>query len=366
MDRKKGYIILISLIFVSILLTTNNYIENPYENQKNYFDNLKTSDSIAIYSPTDSTVVDLTISTLLTVEWSSGVAAMCRIRLCDFSTEVESLGTYNNRGKVQPGYINSNTVNISSDHPPGDYYRIKLIDVNDRWNYDYSDFFTILNDDYISPQEEEDDPPLPDPTDSVDDNFFMVLMMVLIITPIGIALAVIITRFNIKMSEKPKPRTKSTLSIKVLKNQIFNTIEEVYELINLDQVEEASIRFEEILKIIREENNPKLKQICKARITHIKPIIDNHNIRKIKKVVLDLGNKVSLLDLEEIIERTNFHDEELIEKVIDDMIKNSEIYAEYRDNIKTIFFDQQENTESIDRLMKTYRDWEKKQFSKKI
>jgi len=201
MDRKKGYIIIISLIFVSILLTINNYIENPYENQKKYFDNLKTSDSIAIYSPTESTVVDLTISTLLTVEWSSGVAAMCKIYLCDFSTEVDYLGTYNNRGKVQPGYINSNTVNISSDHKPGDYYRIKLIDVQDQMNYDYSDFFTILNNDYNPPQDpQEDDSPLPDPSDSVDDNFFMVLMVVLIVGPIAIALTVIITRFDIKRS----------------------------------------------------------------------------------------------------------------------------------------------------------------------
>jgi len=205
MDRKKEYIIIISLIFVLILLTTNNYIENPYENQKNYFDNLKTSDSIAIYSPTESTVVDLTISTLLTVEWSSGVAAMCKIYLCDFSTEVDYLGTYNNRGKVQPGYINSNTVNISSDHKPGDYYRIKLIDVQDQWNYDYSDFFTILNDAYNTSQEEE--PPLPDPTDSVDNNFFMVFIVILIVEPIAIALTVIITRFDIKRSLKPKPRT---------------------------------------------------------------------------------------------------------------------------------------------------------------
>ncbi len=208
MDRKKGYIIIISLIFVSILLTINNYIENPYENQKKYFDNLKTSDSIAIYSPTDSTVVDLTIDTLLTVEWSSGVAAACKIHLCDFSTEVEYFGIYMNGGKAQPGYINSNTVNISSDHPPGDYYRIKLIDVNDRWNYDYSDFFSIYNDAYNPSQEE--DPPLLDPTDSVDDNFFMVLMVVLIVEPIGIAITVIITRFDIKRSQKPKPRTKST------------------------------------------------------------------------------------------------------------------------------------------------------------
>jgi hypothetical protein len=211
MDRKKGYIIIISLIFVSILLETNNYIENPYENQKNYSNNLKTSDSIAIYSPTDSTVVDLTISTLLTVEWGSGVAAMCEIHLCDFLTEVEYLGTYNNKGKVQPGYINSNTVNISSDHKPGDYYTIKLIDVQNQMNYDYSDFFTILNDAYNTSQEEE--PPLPDPTDptdSVDNNFFMVLMVVLIVEPIAIALTVIITRFDIKRSLKPKPRTKST------------------------------------------------------------------------------------------------------------------------------------------------------------
>lgn len=48
------------------------------------------------------------------------------------------------------------------------------------------------------------------------------------------------------------------------------------------------------------------------------------------------------------------------------MIKNSEIYAEYRGSLKILFFNLQENTETIDRLMKTYRDWEKKQFYKKI
>lgn len=208
MNRKKGYIIIISLIFVSILLTTNNYNENPSENQKNYFDNPKTSDSIAIYSPTDSTVVDLTIDTLLTVEWSSGVAVMCRFSLCDFSTEVESLGSQMNGGRIQPGYINSKTVNLSSDHEPGDYYRIKVTDVNDQWNYDYSDFFTILNDAYITSPEEE--PPLPDPSDIVEANFFMVIMAVIIVEPIAIALTVIITRFDIKRSLNPQPRTKST------------------------------------------------------------------------------------------------------------------------------------------------------------
>ena len=183
MDRKKGYIIIISLIFVSILLMINNCFENPYENQKNYFENLKTSDSIAIYSPTGSTEVDLTINTSLIVEWSSGVATACRIILCDFSTEVESLGVYMNGGIIQPGYINSNMVNLSSDHKPGDYYRIKLVDVNDHWNYDYSDFFTILNDAYNPPQEE--DPPLYDPANSVDEDFFMVLMVIYVIVFIG-------------------------------------------------------------------------------------------------------------------------------------------------------------------------------------
>ena len=198
MNRNKWNIIIISLIFVLILLTTNNYIENPNENQINYSDNLKTSDSIAIYSPTDSTVVDLTIDTSLTVEWGSGVATMCRISLCDFSTEVQSLGSHMNGGRIQPGYINSDIVSLSSDLPPGEFYRVKLVDINDQWNYDYSDFFTILNDAYDTPQDE--DPPLPGPSDNGESNLFMVIIVVIIVEPIAIALTVIITRFDIKRS----------------------------------------------------------------------------------------------------------------------------------------------------------------------
>ena len=363
MDRKKKYAIIISLTLVSILLTTNNNVENPYGNHKNVLENLKTSDSIAIYSPTSSTVVDLTVSTLITVEWSSGVAAACKIYLYDFSTEVEYLGLDMNGGRIQPGYINSISVDISANLEPGDYYRIKLVDINDQWNYDYSSFFSILNDNYNPPQDE--DPPLQDPIDPVGDNLFMVFLAILIVAPIGIVIAVIITKYNVKKSEKLKPKTKS-IPIKVLRRHIFTSIDEAYDFINQDQVEEASIRLEEIQKIIKEENNPKLTQLYEEKITHIKPIIENHHISQIKKVVLDLGIKVSLLELEEIIERTNLDNEELIENVINNMIKNSEIFGEYRSSIKTLFFNRKENTEAIDKLMKTYRDWEKTKFSKKM
>ncbi|MFX1455947.1 MAG: hypothetical protein ACFFDB_11300 [Promethearchaeota archaeon] len=363
MNRQKGYLILSFIIFMSILGTTSNYINVSYYSQIFNFDNLEISDSIAIYSPTDSTVIDLRINTQLTVEWSSGVAAACKIYLFDFSTEVEFLGTFMNMGKTHPGYINSNTVSLSSDHSPGEHYCIKLEDINDIFNYDYSAFFTILNDATEPPPEE--DPPPYDPSDTLDNNMFIILMVLSIGGPIGIALAVLITKFSIKRSTNREPKIKKT-SLKVYKNHINSTTNEIYDLINQEKLEQASNKLDELHKIINEENNSKLTQIYNERITHIKPFIDNHKIRKIKKVVLDLGTKVSLLEIGEIVERTNVHNTELIENVIRDMINNSEIYAEYNGSVKTVFFDLKENTDAIDKLMKTYRNWEKSKFAKKI
>jgi len=302
MDRKKAYIIIISLFFLS--LPINNYIGSPSENQKNYFSNLKTSDSIAIYSPTSSTVVDLTISTLLTVEWGSGVAVMCEIYLCEFLTEVEYLGSHMNGGRIQPGYINSDTVDLSSDHRPYDYYSIKLVDINDQWNYDYSDFFTILNDAYVPPQDDNPPPSDPDPYDYGGNDVFIYLLIYMVLIIGGL---IVIGVFVKKMR-----KSNTTVTYK-----------------------------------------PKMNK---------KPKIDHNKIRQIKKVILDLGFKVSFLEIEEIIERTNLYDKELIENVIRNMIKNSEIHAEYFPVSKAIAFDLQANVEEIDKLMKIYRDWEKKVF----
>ena len=50
---------------------------------------------------------------------------------------------------------------------------------------------------------------------------------------------------------------------------------------------------------------------------------------------------------------------------IQEMIENTEIYAEYFKSSKTVAFNKQANIEEIDTLMATFRDWEEN-LEKKI
>jgi len=93
--------------------------------------------------------------------------------------------------------------------------------------------------------------------------------------------------------------------------------------------------------------------------------LELEQINKIKKLVLDLGIKFTRLEIREISEKSSINDEDFIIKVVRDMIRNNEIYAEYFSSSKAIAFDQQANIEEIDRLMATYKDWEEKEVGKK-
>jgi len=86
---------------------------------------------------------------------------------------------------------------------------------------------------------------------------------------------------------------------------------------------------------------------------------------KIKKKVLDLGTKFTRLEMREISEKCNIDNEDLIIKVVEDMIKNEEIYAEYFESTKAVAFNQQANMEEIDSLMATFKEWEEEKFEKK-
>ena len=51
-------------------------------------------------------------------------------------------------------------------------------------------------------------------------------------------------------------------------------------------------------------------------------------------------------------------------KVLNEMIRNQEIYAEYFKSSKTVAFNQIANLENIDLLMKLYEDWEHQKLKK--
>lgn len=106
-----------------------------------------------------------------------------------------------------------------------------------------------------------------------------------------------------------------------------------------------------------EENEKKIEKAVETVILNLSNII--------RKTVLDLSIKFTRLEIREIREECKVDHEDLVIKVIKEMIKNKEIYAEYFKSSNSILFNQQANIDEIDKLMDQYRQWEKEGMSKK-
>lgn len=78
-----------------------------------------------------------------------------------------------------------------------------------------------------------------------------------------------------------------------------------------------------------------------------------------------MSTKYTRLSISEISEFCGISDESLIIDVIQDMIENKEVYAHYFASTKSIAFDQQINIDEIDKLIKTYQQWEETREGKK-
>jgi tetratricopeptide (TPR) repeat protein len=87
-------------------------------------------------------------------------------------------------------------------------------------------------------------------------------------------------------------------------------------------------------------------------------------IAKTKRIIINLGSKYGRLEVMDIVEKCG-EEEVLIISTIQDMIKNREISAEYFKGSKAVAFSQQIEVEEIDKLMKSFDEWEKEGKSKK-
>jgi tetratricopeptide (TPR) repeat protein len=87
-------------------------------------------------------------------------------------------------------------------------------------------------------------------------------------------------------------------------------------------------------------------------------------INKVKSIVLELGMKYSRIQISDIAEKSK-EDQELIIPTVKEMIQKEQLYAEYFEASKSIAFNQQANIDEIDKLMDTFKDWEKKGEGKK-
>ena len=89
------------------------------------------------------------------------------------------------------------------------------------------------------------------------------------------------------------------------------------------------------------------------------------DIAHIKRTVLDLGTQYARLEFREVSEKCR-EDDDLIIRVLEDMVQNQEIHAEYFPSSKAVAFNQQANLDEIDTLMAKYEEWEGAKVGKKI
>ncbi|MHA2037558.1 MAG: PCI domain-containing protein [Promethearchaeota archaeon] len=84
----------------------------------------------------------------------------------------------------------------------------------------------------------------------------------------------------------------------------------------------------------------------------------------IKQTLLNFGTQFLQLEIIDIAEKCSINRTK-VEIVIQEMIKNKEIYASYSKKSKTIEFAKETNIEEIDNLMKIYEKWESEIYGKK-
>jgi tetratricopeptide (TPR) repeat protein len=156
-------------------------------------------------------------------------------------------------------------------------------------------------------------------------------------------------------------------------SKIINILDQIYvEIVNV-KIEEA-LKLREMKNFDESINNfntalsdvDKIgdKQLKEKFQSILKDYIDTTRMIRIKNLIFDLGQNYARLDVSDIIEKCG-EGEGFILSAIRDMIMNREISAEYFKSNNTVTFKKQVDVEEIDKLMKSFDEWEKEGKSKK-
>ncbi len=147
--------------------------------------------------------------------------------------------------------------------------------------------------------------------------------------------------------------------------KLYSDIEKEYSNGGKIQSDNQTKYYSDLLKKLKSK---KIYFLMKKRaVLEEKIILDlrEHQIRNIKKIILDLGTKYTRLQVGEISEKCGFNEEQLIIITVLNMIDNKEIYAEYFESTKSVAFNQQANIEYLEQLDNQFEEWENKEKSKK-
>ncbi len=126
-----------------------------------------------------------------------------------------------------------------------------------------------------------------------------------------------------------------------IEKKLQKNLSSVENLIEENKVYEALEDLVEIKEIANKNELVEFVKKIEEKIEYCKNFQIN-TINKIKKTIVDYGSKLARLELMDISEKSGIHDENLIEKIVLEMITNREIKAEYFSSSKSIAFYQQE------------------------
>ncbi|MFX1500449.1 MAG: hypothetical protein ACFFDH_05725 [Promethearchaeota archaeon] len=139
-------------------------------------------------------------------------------------------------------------------------------------------------------------------------------------------------------------------------------IEEALTLREIKNFDESINKFNDIFSEVEKLSDEILKEKYQLML---KDYIDTTRMIKTKNKIFNLSQNYTRLEVSNIIEKAG-EGEGLILSALQDMIMNREISAEYFKSSKEVAFHKQINIEEIDKLMKSFEDWEKEGKSKKL
>ncbi|MFW9990147.1 MAG: SBBP repeat-containing protein [Candidatus Odinarchaeota archaeon] len=142
---------------------------------------------------------------------------------------------------------------------------------------------------------------------------------------------------------------------------IEKKIEEALKLREMKKFEESISVFNDVFSDVDKIRDKTLKD---KNLSILKDYINTTRMIKTKDIIFNLNQNFERLEVNAIVEKCG-EGEGIILSAILDMIKNGEISAEFIKNTKEVLFQKQLDVEQIDRLIKSFEDWEKEGMGKK-
>lgn len=168
-------------------------------------------------------------------------------------------------------------------------------------------------------------------------------IIIVIISIIGIIIiaitGAIIWKKKISITEEEKEEKKEKKRIKT-KHKLQKRIIDIDDLIKENNFE---IALKNLIELKEKAQGYDLKDFLlniEEKINYCKKLV-LESINSLKNIIIHLGKKFMRLQLAEIIEKSIIKDEDLIEDVIQKMIDNKEIIAEYFSSTKSVVFEQE-------------------------